>query len=218
MSGIAVNYRHSPIVEEHPVDGAGPRAGDRPPDAPISDAAGRALLRLYELFAKHRHTLLLLGNAPEDLAAVLSDYRERHFAIRPVTAAATAGGDLIDRAGMVAAQYGSPPGRVSDPTGRLYRFPLPVQRGVGATAALLGGAVWRFRLWPPRLAIARRGSGRSGRRPAPVGGLRRPVRPLRRGRRPPGHRRAGDDIEIIARHGVTSVLQEATPLAATFGS
>src|SRR5262249_40265799 len=62
LSGIAVNYRHSPIVEEYGSELAGPAAGDRAPDALLVDPRGAAL-RLYDLFTEHRHVLLLLGDA-----------------------------------------------------------------------------------------------------------------------------------------------------------
>src|SRR5260370_31787069 len=65
LSGLAVNYRHSPIVEEQGAGMAGPAAGDRAPDAPLVAAKDGASLRLYDLFAEHRQVLLLLGDAPE---------------------------------------------------------------------------------------------------------------------------------------------------------
>jgi FAD binding domain-containing protein len=61
LSGIAVDYRHGPIVEEHSSGMAGPAAGDRAPDVTVVNANGGAL-RLYNLFAERRHALLLLGN------------------------------------------------------------------------------------------------------------------------------------------------------------
>jgi hypothetical protein len=72
LSGIAVNYRRSPIVEEHGSVMAGPTAGDRAPDAAVADANGRPL-RLYDLFAEHRHTLLLLGGSEAPKIALPRD-------------------------------------------------------------------------------------------------------------------------------------------------
>ncbi len=64
LAELTVNYRSSPIVENH---GAGtPRAGDRAPDAELRDANGKAV-RLFELFREARHILLLfLGAMPSD--------------------------------------------------------------------------------------------------------------------------------------------------------
>jgi hypothetical protein len=62
LAELGVNYRHSPIVENH---GSGkPRAGDRAPDGELRDEHGRAR-RLFELFREPRHALLLfLGSFP----------------------------------------------------------------------------------------------------------------------------------------------------------
>ena len=62
LAELTVNYRSSPIVENH---GAGtPRAGDRAPDAELRDTNGKAV-RLFELFREARHILLLfLGAMP----------------------------------------------------------------------------------------------------------------------------------------------------------
>ncbi len=45
ISGIAVNYRHSPIVEEDAGGLPGPGAGDRAPDAPLEKPDGGPPLR-----------------------------------------------------------------------------------------------------------------------------------------------------------------------------
>src|SRR5207248_2893070 len=58
LSGLAVNYRRSPIVEERGAGMGGPDAGDRAPDAPLGAAKSGAPVRLYDLFAEHRHVLL----------------------------------------------------------------------------------------------------------------------------------------------------------------
>ncbi len=70
-SELGVNYRGSPIIrEDHAASlggmwegwlHGGPRAGDRAPDGAALRAADRAPVRLFELFASARHTLLLFG-------------------------------------------------------------------------------------------------------------------------------------------------------------
>jgi hypothetical protein len=106
LSGIAVNYRHSPIVEEHAAEMAGPFAGDRAPDAPLVKANGGGSLRLYDLFAEHRHTLLLLGNAGR-WQPPLPNLSDRQLVVHRVAAAGSSGGQLIDRDEEVAKRYGS---------------------------------------------------------------------------------------------------------------
>ena len=109
LSGLAVNYRHSPIVEEHGAGLPGPAVGDRAPDAPLASAKGDATLRLYDLFAEHRHVLLLLGDGPEALPPTLPRLPERVFAAHRIVPPGTSGGDFIDREGVVAKCYGSRP-------------------------------------------------------------------------------------------------------------
>jgi hypothetical protein len=108
LSELAINYRHSPIIEEHAAGTAGPAAGDRAPDAPLVSAKSGASLRLYDLFAEHRHTLLLLGNGPEALPP-MPRFSESVFAAHRVVPPGTSGGDYIDREGIVAQRYGSAP-------------------------------------------------------------------------------------------------------------
>jgi 2-polyprenyl-6-methoxyphenol hydroxylase-like FAD-dependent oxidoreductase len=64
LAELTVNYRSSPIVENH---GTGaPRAGDRAPDAELRDVGGKAR-RLFELFCEPRHVLLVfLGAMPNE--------------------------------------------------------------------------------------------------------------------------------------------------------
>ncbi|MBV8578480.1 MAG: FAD-dependent monooxygenase [Acetobacteraceae bacterium] len=109
LSGLAINYRHSPIIEEHAAGTAGPAAGDRAPDAPLVAAKGGASLRLYNLFAEHRHVLLLLGDGREALAPTLPGFPETVLAAYRIAPPGTAGGDFIDRDGVVAKRYGSAP-------------------------------------------------------------------------------------------------------------
>jgi 2-polyprenyl-6-methoxyphenol hydroxylase-like FAD-dependent oxidoreductase len=106
LSGIAVNYRRSPIVEEHNRGAPGPAAGDRAPDAPVEKADSGTPLRLYDLIAEHRHVLLLIGSDPGDsspgsLGCPLTVFR---VAPRGIPT-----GDLIDSEGFVAARFGPAP-------------------------------------------------------------------------------------------------------------
>jgi hypothetical protein len=109
LSGIAVNYRHSPIIEEHASRMAGPAAGDRAPDAPLVGAKDGASLRLYELFAEHRHILLLIGGSPEAVPPTLPRFPESAFAAQRIIPPGTSGGDYVDSEGAVAKRYGSTP-------------------------------------------------------------------------------------------------------------
>jgi 2-polyprenyl-6-methoxyphenol hydroxylase-like FAD-dependent oxidoreductase len=109
LSGLAVNYRRSPIVEDRGAGMSGPAAGDRAPDAPLVAAKGGAPLRLYDLFTEHRHVLLLLGNGPEATPPTLPGFPETVFAAHRVVPPGASGGDFIDREGMVAKRYGSVP-------------------------------------------------------------------------------------------------------------
>jgi 2-polyprenyl-6-methoxyphenol hydroxylase-like FAD-dependent oxidoreductase len=109
ISGLAVNYRHSPIVEDHAARAAGPAAGDRAPDASVGRADGRVSLRLYNLFAEHRHNLLLLGDFPDAMLSGLPRYPEDYFAVHRIATSGTVAEELIDRDGEVAARYGSIP-------------------------------------------------------------------------------------------------------------
>jgi 2-polyprenyl-6-methoxyphenol hydroxylase-like FAD-dependent oxidoreductase len=106
ISGIAFDYRHSPIVEDHAVGGPGPHAGDRAPDALVDDREHGGPTRLYTLLAKHRHMLLLVGEEAASPPA-LPELTQRPVAVRRVTGAGGSGGDLIDANGEVARHYGS---------------------------------------------------------------------------------------------------------------
>jgi hypothetical protein len=109
LSGLAINYRHSPIIEEHAAGRAGPAAGDRAPDAPLVAAKGQASLRLYNLFAEHRHILLLLGNGPEALPPTMPRFPDSVFAVYRIVPPGTSGGDYVDCESVVAKRYGSTP-------------------------------------------------------------------------------------------------------------
>jgi 2-polyprenyl-6-methoxyphenol hydroxylase-like FAD-dependent oxidoreductase len=109
ISGIAVNYRHSPIVEEHSTGVPGLAAGDRAPDAPLTNADDGAALHLYDLIAEHRHVLLLLGGVSEALPAALPRSREGQFASYRIAAQGMAGAELIDCEGKIAARFAASP-------------------------------------------------------------------------------------------------------------
>ena len=110
LAELTVNYRSSPIVENH---GTGtPRAGDRAPDAELRDANGKAC-RLFELFREPRHVLLLfLGALPSDE----SETFQREFSDSlgdvicvcrrlPAVPVRIQGGDLRDLSGNVHSLY-----------------------------------------------------------------------------------------------------------------
>ena len=106
LAELAVNYRSSPIVENH---GAGtPRAGDRAPDAELRDANGKAC-RLFELFREPRHILLLfLGASANEESALLPDSLGDMIRVHRITrgrSAKTANGDLLDISGNVHSLY-----------------------------------------------------------------------------------------------------------------
>jgi hypothetical protein len=91
ISGLSVNYRHSPIVAGHAIGTAGPTAGDRAPDAAVWRADGTGSLRLYDLFAEHRHHLLLCGNLPEAVLSKLPRYPESYLAVHRIAVGRRAG-------------------------------------------------------------------------------------------------------------------------------
>ncbi len=109
LSELAVNYRSSPIVEDH---GAGtPRGGDRAPDAELRDNDGKAR-RLFELFSEPQHTLLLFGGASMNLESekfmfeahdLLGDSIRSYRIVRGHNVAEAA--DLLDLSGNVHALY-----------------------------------------------------------------------------------------------------------------
>jgi 2-polyprenyl-6-methoxyphenol hydroxylase-like FAD-dependent oxidoreductase len=109
LSGLAINYRRSPIIEEHSAGKAGSAAGDRAPDAPLFAAKDRTSVRLYDLFAEHRHVLLLLGDSRESLPATMYRYPDNVFAVCRVVPPGISGGDYVDRESVVAKRYGSTP-------------------------------------------------------------------------------------------------------------
>ena len=72
---LSLNYRGGPLsLDERPAVGEGvTRAGDRAPDAQLTDAAGAAV-RLFDLFRGPHFTLLALGGAA--LPALGAQYRD----------------------------------------------------------------------------------------------------------------------------------------------
>ena len=105
ISGIAVDYRSSPIVADHAPGAVGPHAGDRAPDAVVGDAQG-VVTSLYKLVAQHRHLLLLVGDG-QGLSPDVPKLGPQPIAVRRVTAPGVPGGDLVDRTGELAWRYGS---------------------------------------------------------------------------------------------------------------
>jgi 2-polyprenyl-6-methoxyphenol hydroxylase-like FAD-dependent oxidoreductase len=69
LSELTVNYRQSPIVENHASGRL--HAGDRAPDAELRDAEGKAR-RLFELFRAPRFVLLLFLGARDDVTSKVS--------------------------------------------------------------------------------------------------------------------------------------------------
>ena len=97
-----------PAVAEKP-GRTGPAAGDRAPDAPVFAAKDGTSVRLYDLFAEHRHVLLLLGDGCESLPATMYRYPDNVFAVYRVVPPGISGGDYVDRESVVAKRYGSTP-------------------------------------------------------------------------------------------------------------
>jgi 2-polyprenyl-6-methoxyphenol hydroxylase-like FAD-dependent oxidoreductase len=107
ISGLGIDYRHSPIVEDHAVGSDGPHAGDRAPDVLLEDMKRRVSMRLYDVVAERRcHLLLLVGGGAESAPVIPAAWRQS-IAVRRVAAAGAAGGDLVDRSGEAMARYGS---------------------------------------------------------------------------------------------------------------
>jgi FAD binding domain len=114
LAELTVNYRSSPIVENH---GTGsPRAGDRAPDAELRDENGKAR-RLFELLRNPRHTLLLFAGAflsPEakkfsqEIQTSLGDCVQTYCIARGHGSSAS--GDLLDLSGSAHLLYQLPNG------------------------------------------------------------------------------------------------------------
>ena len=109
LAELAVNYRSSPIVENH---GAGtPRAGDRAPDAELRDENGKAR-RLFELF---RQTAACSALVPrrcqafesETFQQQLSDWLGEVIQVYRITRSRSpnASGGLLDVSGNVHSLY-----------------------------------------------------------------------------------------------------------------
>ena len=108
ISGLGINYRHSPIVEDYPVAGGGPQAGDRAPDALLDNPRRDVATQLYDLVAEKRHLLLMVGDGSGP-APVIPEVWRQSVAVRRVVSANGGDGDLVDRNGEIAARYGSTP-------------------------------------------------------------------------------------------------------------
>ncbi len=101
---LDIGYRGSPIVHDGRARPGRLHAGDRAPDAPVLDAAGRAV-RLFDLFRGPHATLLVFG----DTAPVPAPNGVRVHAVLPAGRTAAAGG-VVDSDGHVAAAYDVPEG------------------------------------------------------------------------------------------------------------
>jgi len=102
---IVANYRGGRFVEEH-VLAIGPHAGDRAPDATIRSEKNGAVLRLFDLFAHPRYTLLLFW--PGTAGWNLPD-RQDLMATYRIVDVESAAGDFKDVAGLAALHYGTQP-------------------------------------------------------------------------------------------------------------
>jgi 2-polyprenyl-6-methoxyphenol hydroxylase-like FAD-dependent oxidoreductase len=101
---LDIGYRGSPIVRDGRAHPGRLQAGDRAPDAPVTDAAGRAV-RLFDLFRGPHATLLVFGAG----TPVPSSDGVRVHAVLPAGATAT-GDAVVDSGGHVAAAYDVPEG------------------------------------------------------------------------------------------------------------
>jgi 2-polyprenyl-6-methoxyphenol hydroxylase-like FAD-dependent oxidoreductase len=80
MAEIGIHYRRSSMVSGK--TGHAVHAGDRAPDCELQLDAGRDTLRLFDLFRKPVHHLLLFADADADIASKSNDLRmeiKRHF-------------------------------------------------------------------------------------------------------------------------------------------
>jgi len=96
---LDIGYRESPVVHDGRAHPGRLRAGDRAPDAPVLDAAGRAV-RLFDLFRGPHATLLAFG----DTAPVPTRDGVRMHTVLPAGRTAT-GAAVVDADGHVAAAY-----------------------------------------------------------------------------------------------------------------
>lgn len=107
---LGINYRGCSLAVECRDAPGDLRAGDRAPDAPCQDAAGRPM-RLFDVFRGPHMTLLLFGSCEE---AVLREIRQRYPAIRvcPVVPAGEAGppDGIVDSGGHASRAYDVPSG------------------------------------------------------------------------------------------------------------
>jgi 2-polyprenyl-6-methoxyphenol hydroxylase-like FAD-dependent oxidoreductase len=101
---LDIGYRGSPIVRDGRALPCRLHAGDRAPDGPVTDAAGRSI-RLFDLFRGPHATLLVFGGP----APVPAPDGVRVHAVLPAGATAT-GTAVVDADGHVAAAYDVPDG------------------------------------------------------------------------------------------------------------
>ncbi len=104
---LDLNYRASPLAEDHRAKPGKLRAGDRAPDATGEDISGRRV-RLFELLEGHHWSLLAFGFEPNALPSpTLSHWSPTVRLVRIAQAREIAGDDaFIDRNGHAARAYG----------------------------------------------------------------------------------------------------------------
>jgi 2-polyprenyl-6-methoxyphenol hydroxylase-like FAD-dependent oxidoreductase len=133
MAGLAQNYRRSPLVAEHGGDAvpmlrswirsrAGPRPGERGPDAPLLEQHALSSTRLSRVQRDPRHTLLIFGEALASpvqwdelrrLAASIRARHGKHIAVHLVTTALANATDvsvLVDQERLAHRRYGASAG------------------------------------------------------------------------------------------------------------
>ncbi len=107
LTELNVNYRKSPIVENH--GGGRVKAGDRAPDAELRDGNGQAR-RLFELFSQPRHALLLFlgpGKNAEGFRPTFNGLPDDLVESYRITRGRSeAEADLHDLSGLAHAAYG----------------------------------------------------------------------------------------------------------------
>jgi len=125
LSQLTLGYRWSRLSRQDPSRPAGPRAGDRAPDAPLRDAATGAPTRLFDLFRGPHFTLLGLGRqcaaALEDIATAIRTGLVKPCLIGP--------GGLLDDDGHVARAYGADALVLVRPDGYIGLVASPAQAG-----------------------------------------------------------------------------------------
>jgi 2-polyprenyl-6-methoxyphenol hydroxylase-like FAD-dependent oxidoreductase len=148
ISQLGIRYRTSPLSDEGPnakrLERGAPRAGDRAPDAPITDSESGAA-RLFDLFRGPHYTLLLFsGDSPADQAWRNSIQAMLGRLVRVVgisMSPAHADRDAVDLSGEAHRKYGAKGGAIYliRPDGY-----IGFRGGPMDNAALEADLAWRF--------------------------------------------------------------------------